>query len=81
MAVVSNSQGYGKIAQGSSIECLSQAGNKKAQLHQKHASMNMRSSNGAANSSAILNSSASGLAHSPSTMQRNKKALYRMLKK
>jgi len=78
VAIVSQASVYNKMNLGS-IENLNQVPPKKAQMHQKHQSMNTRSSNAQVNST-ILNTSTNG-SQSPSTLHRNKKALYRMLKK
>ena len=84
VAVVSQSAAYSKINIGS-IENLNPKG--KMQMHQKHQSMNQRAtgggnvSNGQMTSNSMLNTSGNNLTQSPSTVMRNKKALFRMVKK
>lgn len=86
VAVVQNQNQLAKVSM-SSIENLNQAapsqgtGQKKIQMHAKHQSLNTRATN-AQNNSVIINSSGNNnnQSQSPSTVHRNKKALYRMIK-
>ena len=86
VAVVQNQNQLAKVSM-SSIENLNQAapsqstGQKKIQMHAKHQSLNTRATN-AQNNSVIINGSSNNnnQSQSPSTVHRNKKALYRMIK-